>query len=166
MKGLTIATLALALALPASAAPATGTPAGDAVVCDDKPVYMVVSGPTHDRARMQAYAKAIADSGIYAKLGGYYVNAPRAVATFEGNPPPNLSTLIVRFPCLANARAFWRSKIYQETIKPMRLNPSAGDYVVTVYPEVAPPAHMAGKVESGRYTATFDPKSVEQVAGK
>ena len=151
------------LAFAAHAGQAAETPASAPGVCDNKPVYMVVSGPTHDRARMQAYAKAIADSGIYAKLGGYYVNAPRPVATFEGAPPANLSTVIVRFPCLANARAFWQSKIYQETIKPLRLNPSAGDYVVTVYPEVPPPLHMAGKVEIGGYTATFDPKSVEQV---
>ena len=45
------------------------------------------------------------------------VNQPRAVATFEGAPPPNHSTLIVRFPCLANAQAFWYSKEYQERIK-------------------------------------------------
>lgn len=144
-----------------SAARAAEAPAADAsATCDDKPVYMVVAGPTHDRARMQAYAKAIADSGIYAKLGGYYVNVPRPVATFEGSPPPNLAMLIVRFPCLANARAFWNSKVYQEKIKPMRLNPSAGDYSVTVYPEAALPPYMAGKVEGGRYTATFDPATV------
>jgi uncharacterized protein (DUF1330 family) len=136
------------------------TPPG---ACDDKPVLMVVAGPTHDRTRMQAYAKAIADSGIYAKLGGYYVNVPRPVAVFEGAVPANQATLIVRFPCLANARAFWHSKIYQETIKPLRLNPSAGDYTVTVYPEASPPPHMAGKVESGRYTGTFDARDVEQV---
>jgi len=141
-------------------------PTAAAGVCDAKPVYMVVSGPTHDRVRMQAYAKAIADSGLYAELGGYYVNAPRPVATFEGAPPPNLSTLIVRFPCLANAKAFWNSKVYQEKIKPLRLDPSAGDYTVTVYPEVPPPPHMAGKVETGRYTAIFDPAGVVQVPSK
>ncbi len=54
--------------------------------CDNKPVYMVVAGATHDRARMQAYAKAIADSQLYQKLGGYYVNAPLPLATFEGEP--------------------------------------------------------------------------------
>jgi len=157
--------VAIALAVSASAVQSAETDA-DPGVCDNKPVYMVVSGPTHDRARMQAYAKAIADSGIYTKLGGYYVNVPRAVATFEGSPPPNLSTLIVRFPCLANARAFWQSRVYQHTIKPLRLNPSAGDYTVTVYPEMAPPPHMAGKVEGNRYTATFDPKGVEQASTK
>jgi uncharacterized protein (DUF1330 family) len=132
-------------------------------VCDNKPVLMVVAGPTHDRARMMAYGKAIAESGLYQKLGGYYVNVPRAVAIFEGAPPPNHTTLIVRFPCLANAEAFWNSKEYQEKIKPLRLNPSAGDYTVTVYPEVAVRPDMVGKVGDNGYRAAFDPSGVEQV---
>lgn len=146
---------ALALALLA-------VPAAAQEACDDKPVYMVVAGPTHDRARMQAYAKAIADSGIYAQLGGYYVNAPRPLAVFEGTPPPGHATLIVRFPCLANARAFWLSDIYQRVIRPTRLKPSAGDYLVTVYAEADLPAHIAGKVAPGGYTGTFDARAVRR----
>ncbi len=89
--------------------------------CDNKPVLMVVTGPTHDGARLRAYAQKIMESGLYDRLGGYYLNAPRPIATFEGTPPPNLTTLVVRFPCLANAEAFWYSKAYQEMIRPMRL---------------------------------------------
>lgn len=151
---------ALLLAAVAAPAAAHGAAAGSAG-CDGKPVYMVVSGPTHDRARMQAYAKAIADSGLYAQLGGYYVNAPRPLVVFEGTPPPNLSTLIVRFPCLANARAFWNSKIYQQAIRPLRLNPSAGDYVVTVYAEAALPPHMQGRVGSAAYDGSFEAAGIE-----
>ncbi|HEV7233246.1 MAG TPA: DUF1330 domain-containing protein [Sphingorhabdus sp.] len=139
---------------------AAATPAVEA--CDNKPVYMVVAGPTHDRARMQAYAKAIADSQLYQKLGGYYVNAPVPLATFEGEPPKGHATLIVRFPCLANAKAFWYSKVYQETIKPLRLNPSAGDYLVTVYPEIQVRADMVGKVGANGYKTSFG-ANVEQV---
>jgi uncharacterized protein (DUF1330 family) len=129
----------------------------------DKPVLMVVAGPTIDRSRMMAYGKAIADSGLYQRLGGYYVNVPAPVATFEGTPPKGYTTLIVRFPCLANAEAFWNSREYQERIKPLRLNPSAGDYVVTVYPEAPIRADMAGKVEKGAYTGAFSAQGVEQV---
>lgn len=129
----------------------------------DKPVYMVVAGPTHDRTRMQAYAKAIFDSGLYQKLGGYYVNAPVPLAVFEGEPPKGHATLVVRFPCLANARAFWFSKDYQETIKPLRLNPSAGDYMVTVYAEIPLRGDMTGKVGSADYLAHFDRSVVAQV---
>lgn len=137
--------------------------AAAAPVCDNKPVLMVVAGPTHDRARMLAYGKAIADSGLYRKLGGYYLNAPRALATFEGAPPAGWSTIIVRFPCLANAQAFWNSKEYQQRIKPLRLNPSAGDYTVTVYPEAPLREDMAGKVGDAAYRATFDAAAVEQL---
>jgi uncharacterized protein (DUF1330 family) len=137
--------------------------AAAAAVCDNKPVLMVVSGPTHDRARMQAYAKAIADSGLYQKLGGYYLNSPRPLAMFEGSPPAGYTNLIVRFPCFANAEAFWNSREYQEKIRPLRLNPSAGDYIVTVYPEVPPREDMKNKVGDNGYRATFDPSGIEQV---
>jgi uncharacterized protein (DUF1330 family) len=143
-------------------AAALAAPAAD--ICDNKPVYMVVAGPTHDRARMGAYAKAIADSGLYQKLGGYYINAPAPLATFEGEPPKGYVALIVRFPCLANAKAFWYSKTYQETIKPLRQNPSAGDYVVTVYPEIPPRADMEGKVGDNGYKAAFSAEGTQQVA--
>jgi uncharacterized protein (DUF1330 family) len=156
--------IALALLAAATAAAPAATPAAE--VCDNRPVYMVVAGPTHDRARMMAYGKAIQDSGLYARLGGYYVNGARPIAVFEGAPPPNLTTLIVRFPCLANAKAFWNSKLYQETILPLRLNPNAGDYTVTVYPEAPIAPYMAGKVGDGGYTATFDATGIPQVAPK
>ena len=133
-------------------------------LCDDKPVYMVVAGPTHDRGRMQAYAKAIADSGLYQKLGGYYVNSPRALATFEGEPPQGYTTLTVRFPCLANAKAFWYSKEYQEKIRPLRLDPSAGDYIVTVYPEIPPREDLAGKLGENDYRTRFSSDGIEQVS--
>lgn len=133
-----------------------------APTCDNQPVLMVVAGPTHDRARMQAYAKAIADSGLYQKLGGYYVNIPRPLATFNDPAPAGYTTLIVRFPCLANARAFWYSKEYQEKIKPLRLNPSAGDYIVTVYAEAPVRPDIAGKVGHNGYRTTFDASGIPQ----
>jgi uncharacterized protein (DUF1330 family)/quercetin dioxygenase-like cupin family protein len=140
---------------PADAGPADPRPeqiAGHSLeACDNRPVYMVVAGPTRDRERMLAYGKAIADSRLYEQLGGYYVNVPAPLATFEGTPPKGMATLIVRFPCLANARAFWYSKTYQETIVPLRQNPSAGDYVVTVYPEAALPPYMTGRVGDAAY---------------
>jgi uncharacterized protein (DUF1330 family) len=127
---------------------------------------MVVSGPTHDAARMRAYGKAIFDSGLYRQLGGYYLNVPRPVAVFEGEPGANHTTLVVRFPCLANARAFWNSRVYQERIKPMRLNPSAGDYLVTVYREADVPEWMREAVGTAPYRRDYSAAavSVEQAA--
>jgi uncharacterized protein (DUF1330 family) len=139
-----------------AAAAATPAPACNA------PVIMVVAGPTKDRARMMAYGKAIADSELYEKLGGYYINVPRAIATFEGSPPAGYTTLMVRFPCLANAQAFWNSRTYQEEILPLRQNPSAGDYVVTVYPEAPVRPDMAGKVGDSRYLVPFSAEGIPQ----
>lgn len=132
----------------------------------DSPVVMVIAGPTHDRERMAAYGKAIADSKLYEKLGGYYINIPRPLATFEGTPPAGYTVLMVRFPCLANAQAFWNSKEYQDKIKPLRLDPSAGDYTVTVYPEAPLRADLVGKVGDNGYTAGFDRSGIEQASGK
>ena len=157
----------LAMAMTMAAAPMptppTPPPAPPPRVCDNHPVLMVVAGPTRDRARMIRYAKAIADSGIYQKLGAYYLNTPQTLATFEGEPPAGYTTLIVRFPCLANAEAFWHSKVYQETIVPLRRNPSAGDYIVTVYAEAPVRADMAGKVGDDAYRRTFDARGIDQV---
>jgi uncharacterized protein (DUF1330 family) len=138
--------------------------AAAAATCN-APVIMIVSGPTHDRARMLAYGKAIADSGLYQKLGGYYVNVAFPQEIFEGEAPKGYVNLIVRFPCLANARAFWFSKEYQQKIKPLRLNPSAGDYIVTVYPEAPLRADMVGKVGNNAYRAAFPADAVAQVEG-
>ena len=128
----------------------------------DAPVYMVVSGLTLDPRRMGAYGAKIAETGIYAEVGGYYLNTPRPVAVFEGDVDPRHATLIVRFPCLENARRFWNSKLYQETIKPLRENPPAGDYTVAVYAEGELPAYMQGKVGEAHYSAEFD-AALEQV---
>jgi uncharacterized protein (DUF1330 family) len=124
----------------------------DPFVCDNLPVLMVISGLIHDRVRLAVYAKAIRDSGLYPLLGGYYMNNPRAVATFEGAPPENASTLIVRFPCFAHARSFWYSKLYQEKIVPARSNPPAGTFTVTIYEENGLPPYMIGRVDSGKYS--------------
>ena len=153
----TLPLLALAACMSAEAAEQRPEQiAGHALApCEGGPVYMVVAGETHDRPRMLAYGQAIRDSGLYERLGGYYINVPVPVATFEGGPESHV-TLIVRFPCLANAQAFWYSWEYQEEIKPLRLNPSAGDYAVKVYPQAELPPYMAGRVAAAPYLGEAD----------
>jgi uncharacterized protein (DUF1330 family) len=157
--------VSLALALLLQTAPGAAAAQPAPAPCD-KPVYMVVEGRTIDRARMMAYGKAIADSEIYQRLGGYYITLPQPVAVFEGAVPPDYVNLTVRFPCLANARAFWNSRVYQETILPLRQNPPAGDYTVTVYAEAPLRADMAGRVEAGRFLADFSQAREPQVEPK
>lgn len=155
-----------ALVLAAQALPAATPPPPPPQSTCDQPVYMVIAGPTHDRARMMAYGKAIAESKLYEQLGGYYVNAPQPLATFEGERPPGHATLIVRFPCLENARAFWYSREYQVNIRPLRLNPSAGDYLVTIYAEASLREDMVGKVGDNAYRTEFGAGGVTQVEGE
>jgi len=151
---------ALALAIQtAGAAAAEPPPASPAC---DKPVLMVVTGTTLDRARMGAYARAIAESKLYEKLGGYYLNIPAPIANFEGQAEEGHTTLTVRFPCLENAKAFWYSKVYQEEIRPLRLDPSAGDYIVRVYPEAPLRPDMKDSVGDNAYVAEFSKSGIAQ----
>ena len=124
---------------------------------------MIVDGRTIDRERMRIYTEKLLASGLYASLGGYYVNSPRPIATFEGTTGVDHVTLVIRFPCLTNARAFWYSRTYQEAIKPLRLDPLAGDFTVRIYPEIPAPSYMAGKVEGDRYLSAFPAERVPLV---
>ena len=144
--------MSLALALLLQSAPEAAL---QAIERCDRPVYMVVAGRTLDRERMLAYGKALAESEIYQRLGGYYITLPQPIAVFEGEVPKDYVNLTVRFPCLANARAFWNSRVYQETILPLRQNPAAGDYTVTVYAEMPLRPDMVGRVEGARFVADF-----------
>lgn len=130
----------------------------------DAPVYMVIEGRTLDRARMMAYGRAIAESDLYRKLGGYYLTIPRPLEVFEGEVPPDYVNLTVRFPCIENARAFWNSRTYRETILPIRQNPSAGDYTVSIYAEAPLREDMVGRVGDNRYIADFSDPDIPQVA--
>ena len=155
---------ALASALLLLSHPATVAASSPPQLPCDKPVVMVITGVTHDRARMLAYAHAIADSKLYERLGGYYLNIPRSLARLEGEAPPGHTTLMVRFPCLENAQAFWNSRTYQEDILPLRRNPSAGDYVVDVYPEAPLRDDLVGDVGENAYRTNFPAEKIVQVS--
>lgn len=152
---------------PAANPPAVPAPkpaaALDPARCDDKPVLMVVEGRTIDRERIAAYGRAIRDLGLYPALGGYYLNNPRPVAVFEGSFGADRSILIVRFPCYAHARAFWYSKTYQETLVPLRRDPDAGEFTVTIHAEAPPPDYMAGRVGDDSYVGRQDPAALGAV---
>ena len=122
------------------------------MTCDDtKPVIMLVAGRTLDAGRMRDYAIALQQSDLYPNARGYYLNNPRPVRILEGDPDVNDVALMVRFPSECAAVSFWYDDFYQSEIKPLRLNPSAGDYVVTLYDEASLPPYMAGKVGDGSY---------------
>ena len=122
------------------------------MTCDsEKPVIMLVAGRTLDPQRMRDYAIALGSSDLYPNARGYYLNIPRPVRVLEGTPDDDDVALMVRFPSECSAVNFWYDEFYQTEIKPMRLNPSAGDYVVTLYNEADLPPYMAGKVGDNAY---------------
>ena len=122
------------------------------MTCDsEKPVIMLVAGRTLDAQRMRDYAIALGSSDLYPTARGYYLNIPRPVRVLEGTPDADDVALMVRFPSECSAVNFWYDEFYQTEIKPMRLNPSAGDYVVTLYNEADLPPYMAGKVGDNAY---------------
>ena len=124
------------------------------MTCDsEKPVIMLVAGRTLDAARMRDYAIALQRSDLYPNAPGYYLNIPRPVRVLEGEPDADDVALMVRFPSECAAVNFWYDEFYQSEIKPMRLNPSAGDYVVTLYNEADLPSYMAGKVGDNAYAS-------------
>ena len=101
--------------------------------CSEKPVLMVIAGETLDRDRMAVYNRALDASRLYDRTGGVYLNRPKPLRVFEGEVEDNYATLVVRFPSECAAVAFWRSDTYQTRVKPLRENPSAGDYTVLLY---------------------------------
>ena len=138
----------------------TANTSPDRIEANDTPVLMIVDGESLNRDQMMAYTKALLSSGLYNTLGGYYLNMARPIDTFEGETPDNHVTLIVRFPSLRNAQTFWYSRTYQDTIKPLRLDPVAGNFTVRVYREVDVATHMTGKVGSNAFMTEFDPTGV------
>ena len=124
------------------------------MACDSKkPVIMLVAGRTLDAERMREYAIALGNSDLYAGAHGYYLNIPRPLRILEGEPDVNDVALMVRFPSECSAVNFWYDDLYQSEIKPLRLNPSAGDYVVTLYNEADLPPYMAGQVGDNAYAS-------------
>jgi uncharacterized protein (DUF1330 family) len=96
-----------------------------------QPVRMLVYGTITDRKAFGAYVKAIAESGLYPKNGGWYEAMSPAVDVFEGAPPPERGVVIARFPCLEAARRFWHSPEYAEI---RRLREGIAEFEVLVLP--------------------------------
>ena len=95
------------------------------------PVRMLVYGTISDRRAFGAYARALAESGLYPENGGYYEAITPPLEVFEGEPPDNRGVIIARFPCLAAAQRFWNSDRYAEIRK---LREGIAEFEVLVLP--------------------------------
>ena len=89
---------------------------------------------------------------------------PRPLDVLEGDA--RSIAVILRFPCRANAMAFWNSQTYQNQIKALRSNPPAADLSIAIFPEAALRPDMVGKVGENGYNASFDASAVPQVSGQ
>lgn len=104
------------------------------------PVRMLVYGDIQDRKAFAAYGRALGQSGLYPKNGGYYEATSPALEVFEGSPPPGRGVIIARFPCLEAAKAFWYSPEYAEIRK---LREGLASFEVLVLPGAQLPAYLA-----------------------
>jgi len=112
----------------------------DAPVGCVNPVRMLVYGEIQDRKAFAAYGRALGQSGLYPKNGGYYEAVSPALEVFEGTPPAGRGVIIARFPCLEAARAFWNSPEYAEIRK---LREGLAEFEVLVLPGAALPDYLA-----------------------
>ena len=103
------------------------------------PVRMLVYGEVLDRAKLGAYGRALAQSGLYPQLNGYYEATTPPLEVFEGDPPAGRGVIIARFPCLAKAQEFWNSDAYREIRK---LREGAAEFEVLVLPIPPLPAYL------------------------
>ena len=101
-----------------------------------RPVRMLVYGEISDFPQFGAYARAIGESGLYPKTGGYYEAISPVIEVFEGDPPATRGVVIVRFPCEQAARDFWYSAEYA-AIKPLREGISEFEVLLLKSPPVA-----------------------------
>lgn len=127
-------------------------------ICDE-PVLLVMSGPLADPARAPAYARAIAASGLYQQLGGYELNSANASDALAGSAPFFLQS-VMRFPCRANALAFWASKVQQDQLATLRGPAPAADIAAAVYLELPLREDLVGKVGDNSYSAAFGAAAV------
>jgi len=96
----------------------------------ERPAFLLVIARVHDPARMGAYARALAESGLYARHGGHYEFIGRAAADLEAWDMGQ-SVVCARFPSRAAAEAFWHDAQYQQQVKPLRLG--AADVQVAIF---------------------------------
>ncbi len=98
------------------------------------PAFLVVTAVMHDLVKMTAYAKALAESGLYARHGGHYIFIGQPTEQLE-NWTEGTSVVCAKFPSVAAAHAFWYDAQYQDDVKPLRAG--AGEFHVAVFEGVA-----------------------------
>jgi uncharacterized protein (DUF1330 family) len=94
---------------------------GRAAAQPEKKAYLLVQVDVNDVARYQEYGKH--SPAIVAKFGGRYLARAGRTVTLEG-PPARARVVVIEFPSLASARAFYDSPEY---VAARKLRDGAGD---------------------------------------
>ena len=95
----------------------------------DRSAYLLVTARVTDPAKMAAYARALAASGLYPRHGGRYLFVGKAAEALEEWPGDSVVCAV--FPSRVAAQAFWDDPEYQQAIKPLRAG--AGDFHVAIF---------------------------------
>jgi uncharacterized protein (DUF1330 family) len=95
-----------------------------------RPAFLLVTAKVTDSARMGAYSRALAASGLYARHGGHYLFLGKAAVPLE-DWPQGASMVCAQFPSRQAAEAFWADAQYQNDVKPLRAG--AGAFHVAIF---------------------------------
>jgi uncharacterized protein (DUF1330 family) len=114
---------------------AEGGPAAKNVACD-APVYLLVMADAHDGAKLGAYRKALAESGIMYAYGASDVLQGPPAEVLEGDWPANFSAKVTRWPCQEAFATFYGSSDYNTKYKPLRAG--AADFTAVILAEEIP----------------------------
>jgi len=119
----------------------SGSMAFKAAECpaESKPALMIVEGDNEKPEQYERYTKALIESGLYEKLGAYYITVGSPKEVFEGEWAEQKFMAVVRFPCLARAQQFWHSDAYK-ALKPLRAG--AGDVRSLLFEEFEVPERV------------------------
>lgn len=102
---------------------------------DARPAFLLMTARVTDRAKMSAYAKALAESGLYEAHGGRYEFVGQPANRLEGWPD-GVSAVLARFPSRTAAESFWFSAKYQDEVRPLRRG--AGTFQVAIFDATSP----------------------------
>lgn len=90
------------------------------------PAYLIVRADVTDWPQYQGYMKVT--PGIVEKFGGRFIARGGEVVTLEG-PPETRRVVIIEFPSLAQAEAFYRSEEYTQA-KQIRAGAGTAQFIV------------------------------------
>jgi uncharacterized protein (DUF1330 family) len=116
---------------------AEGGPAAKNLKCD-APVYFIVMAKVKSPEKLDAYRKAMIDSGILYSYGAVDVLGGTPIEVLEGQWPKDFNAKVTRWPCREAFDAFYASNEYQTKYKPLRKE--AGDFTAIIANEYKPPA--------------------------